>query len=97
MILIGNPFRVLHEIVDLGVTIDNKLKFNIHIDEVISKAKRRIYMLFKSFTSRNVSFFVFAYKTYVLPILDYCSSVWSPESLLEIDKLEAIKRFYTKA
>jgi len=58
LLLIGNPFRVLHEIVDLGVTIDIKLKFNIYIDEVICNAKRRIYLLFKSFTSGNVSLFI---------------------------------------
>jgi len=56
---VGNPFRVLHETVDLGVAIDNKLQFNIHIDEVIFKAKRRIYLLFKSFTSINIYLFYF--------------------------------------
>jgi len=96
LLFIVYPFRVLLEIVDLGVTIDNKLKFNTHIGEVIFKAKQRIYQLFKSFTSRNVSLFIFAYKTYVLPILDYCLSVWTPDSLLEIDKLEAVQIIYTK-
>jgi len=91
-----NSFRVLHKVVDLVVTIDSKLSFDSHIDGVIFKAKRRIDLLFKSFVSRNVSLFIFAYKTYFLPILDHCSSVWSPDSLTKINKLETVQRFYNK-
>jgi len=59
----------MHEVVDLGVTIDSKLTFHAHIHGVISKAKRRIYLLFKKIVSRSVSLFIFACKTYVLPSL----------------------------
>ena len=40
--------------------------------------------------------FVFAFKTYVLPILDYCSSIWYPHKLHDIDRLESVQRYYTK-
>ena len=83
-------------VTDLGVIIDSNLSFSPHIDNVISRAKQRIYLIFKSFKSRDVWLFIFAYKTYVLPILDYCSSVWSPSKLSDIDNIENVQRYYTK-
>ena len=37
-----------------------------------------------------------AYVSYVLPIFDYCSSVYSPFKLSEIDRLESVQRNFTK-
>jgi len=34
--------------------------------------------------------------TYVRPILEYCSSVWSPHCKYLIDKVEKVHRFFTK-
>jgi len=76
--------------------IDCRLTFPPQIDMVVSKAKQRIYLLLMSFQSRNVSFLVFAFKTYILPILDYCFPVWNPNELLDIDRLECVQRRYTK-
>ena len=87
---------VLTSVSDLGVTIDCNLKFSIHINGIISKAKQRIYLLFKSFFTRNIALMVTAYKTYVLPILEYCSSIWSPSNLGDIDRIEDVQRFFTK-
>ena len=39
---------------------------------------------------------MFAYKLYVLPILDYCSPVWSPSKLSDTDHLENVQRYFTK-
>jgi len=39
---------------------------------------------------------VSAFKTYILPILDYCSSVWYPNKLHDIDRIESVQRYYTK-
>jgi hypothetical protein len=55
-----------------------------------------MYLIFKSFQTRDIHLFVYAYKTYVLPILDYCSSVWTPCKLADIDRLENVQRYFTK-
>ena len=39
---------------------------------------------------------VLAFKTYVLPILDYCSPVWSPHNSDDIRSLESVQRTFTK-
>jgi hypothetical protein len=92
----NNPLAVLHCIKDLGVLVDSKLNFSAHIDSIVVKAKQRIYLIFKSFQSREVALFVFAFKTYILPIVDYCSSIWYPTKLEDIDRIENVQRFFTK-
>jgi len=38
----------------------------------------------------------FACKVYILPILNYCSTVWNPITLHDIDRLENVQRYFTK-
>jgi hypothetical protein len=84
------------EIKDLGVLIDNQLTFSTHIRSVVGKAKQRIYLLFKCFYSINASLLLKAYVSYILPLFDYCSHVWSPSKLGDIDLLEDVQRNFTK-
>ncbi len=76
--------------------VDNQLTFNAHIRSVVGKAKQRIYLLSKCFYSRNVSLLSKAYVAYVLPLFDYCSHVWSPDKLGDIDLIEDVKRNFIK-
>ena len=85
------------EFVDLGVTFNSKLNFSSHISLIIAKAKQRLYLLRKCFTSCNENALVEAFKTYVIPLLEYCCSVWSPSSLSDILRLEAIQRSFTRS
>ena len=81
---------------DLGVIIDTTLTFPKNIDEIISKANRRVYLIFKSFKTRYVKPLCIAFKTYILPILNYCSSVWNPFLLHDIHRLEKVQKGYAK-
>ena len=92
----NEPLAIFSAVKDLGVLVDSKLNFSSHIDSIISKAKQRIYLIFKSFITRDIKVMTFAYKTYILPILEYCSSVWNPAKLEDIDKLESVQRYFTK-
>jgi Reverse transcriptase (RNA-dependent DNA polymerase)/Endonuclease-reverse transcriptase len=92
----GQPFASMDLVKDLGVFVDPKLSFSDHIDTVISKSKQRIYLLFKCFNSRNIDLMMLAYTTYVLPLLEYCSPIWHPHKLADIDRLEDVQRYFTK-
>ena len=81
---------------DLGVVIDESLKYSEHISQITRKAMVRCKLIFKSFESRDRSLLCRAYKIYVRPILEYCSSVWNPHHAYLIDKVEAVQRFFTK-
>jgi ribonucleases P/MRP protein subunit RPP40 len=92
----GVPLESVLQIKDLGVIVDSRLSFTQHIDAVVGRAKQRLYLLFKCFVSRDITLLTIAYKTYVLPILEYCSPIWSPYKLSSIDHLEAVQRYFTK-
>ena len=40
---------------DLGVFIDSKLKFSMHVTNVVSKAKQRSALLLRSFITKDAS------------------------------------------
>jgi len=86
----------VHQIRDLGVVVDSKLKFTAHISKIASTAKQRSSLLFRAFLTREPKFLVMAYKSYVLPLLEYCSPVWSPHSFSDILLLESVQRRFTK-
>jgi ribonuclease P/MRP protein subunit RPP40 len=91
--------HVIHEISetkDLGVFFDSNLSFKTHISSVIANAKQRLFLIHKSFIASEPAALILAYKTYVLPILDYCSPVWSPHHVSEIKRLESVQRLFTR-
>jgi hypothetical protein len=90
------PLVNCSEKVDLGVNIDCKLSFSLHISEVVAKAKQRIFLIFRSFRTRDVNHMLLAYKTYILPIVDYCSSVWSPYCSADMLSVESVQRLFTR-
>jgi len=92
----GSLLGRVDEVKDLGVLFNSKLNFSEHISQIVSKAKQRIYLLFKAFSSSNTQALILAYKTYVLPIVEYCSPVWSPSLVCDIMKLEAVQRLFTR-
>ena len=63
---------------------------------MVSGAKSRCFLLFKSFICRDIDIMIFAFKVYVLPVLEYCSSIWCPSKLTDIDRIEKVQRSFTK-
>jgi len=81
---------------DLGVTVDGQLKFSQHIRLIVNKAFTKSYLIYKCFQSRFPTTLIKAYTVYVRPILEYCSSVWSPYIKKDINLIESVQRRYTK-
>jgi len=81
---------------DLGVFMDNDLKFTQHISKVVHIAHTRTHLLCKCFFTRDPVVLVKAFCAYVRPILEYCAPVWSPHHIGLIDKLEKVQRRFTK-
>ena len=72
------------------------LSFTIHVNDIVAKAKQRLYLLIKCFTACTDSLMIYAFKIYIIPLLEYCSPVWSPHSLFEIFRIESVQRSFTK-
>ena len=86
----------LHSHKDLGILIDPKLSFNNHIDQVVFKAKQRSCLISSFFLSKDCNILCKAFVTYVRPLLEYCSSVWSPCTVTGVNKIESVQRQFTK-
>lgn len=81
---------------DLGIYIDDKLSFNIHIQQAIAKANRLLGVIRRSFEYLDEEIILFLYKGLVRPTLEYGIAAWSPRLQKDIDAIEAIQRRATK-
>ena len=92
----GTVLSVLTSINELGICIDNKLSYNSHISNIVVKAMQRVGLLFRSFLCRDIKFLRRAYITYILPLLEYNTIIWSPCLKKYIDALEKVQRKFSK-
>ncbi len=88
----GHILEVVDQNPYLGVQFTSHLKWDTHIDNIVSKANRSL-----GFLRRNISKFPEdikkkAYLAIVRPNLEYASSVWDPHQKNHINKIEMVQR-----
>ena len=81
---------------DLGVYITSDLSWSHHISQCVSKAKRSLYLIKKVFSKPDVSTCGCLYKTYVRPLLEYGSAVWTPKLVRDQNLIESVQRAATR-
>ncbi len=81
---------------DLGITIENNLNFKVYMDAIIGKAYRMSYNILNAFYNKSPVFMMAMFKTYVRPLLEYNCVIWSPTTLIYIDKCERVQKYFTK-
>ena len=94
--LFQSPIMSVLPVKDLGILIDDQLKFDSHISSIVNKALTRSRLIFRCFSSGNRALLLKAYITYVRPILEYGNVVWSPRFGYLIDRIESVQRYFTK-
>jgi len=96
LILDNSMIPQVDSVRDLGVIMDNRLRFDIHINQIVTRAHRLANLINKCFTSRDSCTLMRAFVTYVRPLLEYASCVWSPYSIGQVTKIQAVQRRFTK-
>ena len=81
---------------DLGITVTSTLSFSSHIEAIVSKAYSRSGLIFRGFATRNSTVLLRAFTTYVRPLLEYCTPVWSPYQAMDVLKIEKVQKRFTK-
>jgi hypothetical protein len=81
---------------DIGVYVDQQLKFSEHCQQITSKANSLNFRIFQSFATRDPKVLFSIFKTYVRPILEHNSTVWSPYLKEDIRRVEGPQRRFTK-
>ena len=81
---------------DLGVTIDNKLKFETHIANKVNTANKVMGIIRRSFTHLDKTTFIRLFKALVRPHLEYANPVWHPNLKKSKTLIENVQRRATK-
>ena len=77
----------------LGVSIDSKLCFNQHVDNVCKKGNSVLGFVRRNFKNCSRKIKEDLYFTYVKPVLEYAAAAWTPHNRRSINKLEFIQTF----
>lgn len=91
------PLQKCEFVRDLGITIDAKLRFNIHIDSICRSARKMLGFIFRNAKPfKKTTTKVLLYTTLVRSKLEYGTVIWNPHYQVYKDRLESIQRKFTK-
>lgn len=85
----GSPVAHCDQIKDLGVILTNNLSWRMHVREISKKGLSVVHLLFRNIYSLDVNIWLKLYKTYILPVVEYCTPVWSPHCVKDIREIES--------
>ena len=81
---------------DLGITFDENLRFDIHIDNITKKANQMLGIIKRTFSFINKEIFTKLYKSLVRSHLEYGNVIWSPFLKKQSIQIERVQRRATK-
>jgi hypothetical protein len=83
-------------VTDLGISYDSNLSFRGHIMMISRRAYYVLHNMFCMFQHHNANFYVHLFVTYIRPLLENCTVIWSPHLIKDIDYIENIQRYFTR-
>ena len=95
-ILDGQSLEHVKSEKDVGIVIDQQLKFDLHILQKVNKANSIMGIIRRSFKYLTADMFVMLFKALVRPHLEYANTVWSPHLKKDLILLENVQRRATK-
>jgi len=81
---------------DLGVWIDNNLKFSVQVEKAVSKANQLLGLIKRSFVYIDQQVMKHLYVAIVRPHLEYGNVVWHPRYKKDTDMLESVQHRATR-
>ena len=81
---------------DLGVNVDNELKFSNHTEMQVNKGNKIIGLICRSFTYLDRNSMLTMYKTLVRPLLEYGHTIMYPRYEKDKKLIEGVQRRATK-
>jgi len=81
---------------DLGVKMSRHLSLSLPVSNIVASAHKRTAAKHRAFRSRNAGLLIRAYFTYVRPLVEHDSVIWSPYTVKDIKAIETVQRRFTK-
>ena len=88
----GKELTLVAEYKYLGVILDESLSWNSHVNYLISKVSKRIGILGRTRRSISMHTAGIIYRSFILPVLDYCDTVWNCCGRTNADNIEKLQR-----
>lgn len=85
------PLLRVSEYKYLGVYVTDSLNWNRHIDYICDKSQKKLWMLRRRLSEATPEVKLLAYKTTVLPLLEYACPIWKPYTQNNIAKCERVQ------
>jgi hypothetical protein len=92
----NRELEVIDEERDLGVMVSNDLKASSQCRSAYNKGIRILGMMNRTIVYRNKNILLRLYKTLVRPLLEYCSTAWSPHYAKDKHLLERAQHRFTR-
>jgi hypothetical protein len=91
----GSAINTKNSVRDLGVIMSDSATFTDHIDHIVIKSKQLIGWILRTFSRRDSLTMKTLWTSLIQPHLDYCSQLWSPHKIGDIQNLESLPRKFT--
>ena len=87
----GLPLCIVDHHSYLGVVLDHKLSWEPHQNYISNKVNRLLAFLNRNLPRANQCLREYSYKQLVLPVLDYCVTIWDPHYQNSIHRIEMLQ------
>ena len=81
---------------DLGIHIEENLRFQQHIKNIVAKGRRMDGWILRTIRSRKAEDMKVLLKSLVRSQVEYCCVLWSPTDQATIDMIENVQRSFTR-
>lgn len=92
----GSPIEEKSSLRDLGITMTNDASFSKYIVEKVATMKSKIAWVLRTFRTREALPMCTLWKQLILSDHDYCSQLWSPDKVGDIQSLELLQRSFLR-
>lgn len=96
--LLNTQLKRVYLLRDLGVVLDSKFHFNIHVENIINKALKMYgFVMRNSKDFKRPSTYRYLYISLVRPCLEFATIIWNPYYAKYIDSIETVQRKFLRA
>ena len=95
--LSGVLLERVKQIRDLGITLDTKLHFDIHVENIVNKAFKMYGFVLRSCNGfKDYRTYLYLYKSLIRSQLEYAVAIWNPLYLKYINGIEMVQKKFLK-